>query len=1229
MRFTLLHPDPARGPGPASHRRRGGPGHHAGQPAARAVPRERLRRLGGAAPLAVADVPLDDTTRSGSRRSSRGASCASGRSRPAARRRAGRLARRGRRGTRLRWPARACPTAPRDRPAVARRQRQVPAVATPRRRSYRPPARRARRLGRAPRPVASLAARPPARSGSTHLVLRRARATATGRGRADEPRTCSADPPPGSPPWSGRSRSPSPCTSRSCCWPGWPRRSSPWSRPGSAGGGGAGRARGPGSAGPRRARRGDGAGAVRRRRARGRRAAVGPGGIAGRRRSPPSRAARGPGRRAGGARHPPRGAPHRAHAARRRTGRGRSGRRTGSGPGALVVADGPADAARRSPAGGRRRPRPTAWCCSPRPPPTCPRGAARASRWGRGRCSCGTPTARRASSRARGDRRARGRPAARRGRRPRGRGRRDARGALPDRASLGALDGIPAPDGGRRRVGPRRAPGLVAALGVGADGRPLHVDLVADGPHALVAGTTGAGKSELLATLVLALALTHPPDRLAMLLVDFKGGTGLGPVAGLPHVARARHRPRRGARPPGPDRAARRAASPRARPRRGRRPRPASTWTPPTPARPRACSSSSTSCARSPRTSPTRPARSPGSPRRVARSACTSCWPRSAPPVRSAPTCARTSRSGSPCGSPTSPTRRTSSTRPTPPGSTRATPGPRLAAPAARGTIEAVQVARAVATRRGARGPARPTRGRRSRPGRPARHAARAADASRPGCAAAGEAARRAHGRPDRPGSPRCPRRGPRRDDVPRRRRASRSPSADLPDQLRRGAVRWDPAAGHLLVLGGPRSGRSTTLLTAGVAALEHGLARARRRPALPTRSTGSAAATGTAGSGASSRPTTPAAPRACCELLAAPAGARALLLVDRLDLVLESLGRLARGAGADRLDRPVARGAGRHRGRGGRGRRRGARCSTRARSPSASCCPCPTRRSTRSPACRPRSRALGRTPDGPCTCIPRARSCARSCCPARPRVRAVAGATRTGGRARAGRCPTASSSRRARSPAPGRAPGARSAAAGTTPAIVAGRTSPAALLVAGPPGSGRTSTLAVLARSLVARRAPRLRLVDPPGHVRRACPASGTSRPRTCVARAGPRARRRCCWSTTWTTWSARTRRWASSSPRAAGRGASVATPSTSGVRPLQAFRGARCPALLRRGARSCSTCTTRRRRSSSGRAPRSAWTRAGRPPGRGVAAGGGRDARRGAGLRSALLGGSLDGAR
>ncbi|BDO42881.1 FtsK/SpoIIIE domain-containing protein [Cellulomonas sp. NTE-D12] len=79
-------------------------------------------------------------------------------------------------------------------------------------------------------------------------------------------------------------------------------------------------------------------------------------------------------------------------------------------------------------------------------------------------------------------------------------------------------------------------PGLRTPFGEGPDGRAVWLDLVRDGPHAVVAGTTGAGKSELLTTLVLGLALTYPPRRLAVLLVDFKGGTGLPGLTTLPHV---------------------------------------------------------------------------------------------------------------------------------------------------------------------------------------------------------------------------------------------------------------------------------------------------------------------------------------------------------------------------------------------------------------------------------------------------------------------------------------------------------------------------------------------------------------------------------------------------------------------------------------------------------------------------------------------------------------------
>lgn len=74
-----------------------------------------------------------------------------------------------------------------------------------------------------------------------------------------------------------------------------------------------------------------------------------------------------------------------------------------------------------------------------------------------------------------------------------------------------------------------------AVLGLGTGGRAA-IDLVADGPHALIAGTTGAGKSELLRTLVAALAAASPPSLLTFLLIDFKGGSAFDACARLPHV---------------------------------------------------------------------------------------------------------------------------------------------------------------------------------------------------------------------------------------------------------------------------------------------------------------------------------------------------------------------------------------------------------------------------------------------------------------------------------------------------------------------------------------------------------------------------------------------------------------------------------------------------------------------------------------------------------------------
>ncbi len=63
------------------------------------------------------------------------------------------------------------------------------------------------------------------------------------------------------------------------------------------------------------------------------------------------------------------------------------------------------------------------------------------------------------------------------------------------------------------------------------------VDLAVDGPHALIAGTTGAGKSELLRTLVVGIAAGNPPDDVSFVLIDYKGGAAFADCARLPHVA--------------------------------------------------------------------------------------------------------------------------------------------------------------------------------------------------------------------------------------------------------------------------------------------------------------------------------------------------------------------------------------------------------------------------------------------------------------------------------------------------------------------------------------------------------------------------------------------------------------------------------------------------------------------------------------------------------------------
>nr|BFD84853.1 type VII secretion protein EccC [Streptomyces sp. Xyl84] len=83
---------------------------------------------------------------------------------------------------------------------------------------------------------------------------------------------------------------------------------------------------------------------------------------------------------------------------------------------------------------------------------------------------------------------------------------------------------------------------LRVPIGVSDAHEPVLLDLkesseLGMGPHGLCVGATGSGKSELLRTLVLALVATHPPEDLALVLVDYKGGATFAPFADLPHVA--------------------------------------------------------------------------------------------------------------------------------------------------------------------------------------------------------------------------------------------------------------------------------------------------------------------------------------------------------------------------------------------------------------------------------------------------------------------------------------------------------------------------------------------------------------------------------------------------------------------------------------------------------------------------------------------------------------------
>ncbi|QWT24549.1 FHA domain-containing protein [Subtercola sp. PAMC28395] len=97
-----------------------------------------------------------------------------------------------------------------------------------------------------------------------------------------------------------------------------------------------------------------------------------------------------------------------------------------------------------------------------------------------------------------------------------------------ENGSLVVRDGSPPVR--RKAEGNLRA--LVGYSGTGA----FHLDLRTQGPHALVGGTTGAGKSEFLQSWVLGLAAAHSPDRVTFLFVDYKGGAAFADCVLLPHT---------------------------------------------------------------------------------------------------------------------------------------------------------------------------------------------------------------------------------------------------------------------------------------------------------------------------------------------------------------------------------------------------------------------------------------------------------------------------------------------------------------------------------------------------------------------------------------------------------------------------------------------------------------------------------------------------------------------
>ncbi|WP_344075382.1 type VII secretion protein EccCa, partial [Nocardiopsis metallicus] len=114
-------------------------------------------------------------------------------------------------------------------------------------------------------------------------------------------------------------------------------------------------------------------------------------------------------------------------------------------------------------------------------------------------------------------------------------------------ATVGLPEILGVPDVARLDTGrawrPRGAGDFLRVpIGVGPEANTVLLDLKESafggmGPHGLVVGATGSGKSEMLRTLVASLVINHPPEQLALLLVDFKGGATFADTDRLPHSA--------------------------------------------------------------------------------------------------------------------------------------------------------------------------------------------------------------------------------------------------------------------------------------------------------------------------------------------------------------------------------------------------------------------------------------------------------------------------------------------------------------------------------------------------------------------------------------------------------------------------------------------------------------------------------------------------------------------